>query len=245
MTDVSSILAASAILFAAAFIRSALGFGEALIAVPLLSLLMPVEVAAPVAVLSSIAVALIAVVQDWRQIHLSSAVWLLLPTFVGIPIGLIALKSMPEAIVKAALGAIIVAFSIFMLRNHRRYELKTDRSAWIFGFFAGVLGGSYGMNGPPLVVFGSLRRWTPQHFRATLQAYFLVASAAGMAGYRIAGLWSARVNEVFLWSLPAAIVAVFLGRSVNRRLDPGRFILAVYYCLAAIGTLLLVQAFLH
>ncbi len=39
------------------------------------------------------------------------------------------------------------------------------------------------MNGPPLVVYGGMRRWSPQHFRATLQGYFLPASVIGMAGY--------------------------------------------------------------
>jgi hypothetical protein len=44
------------------------------------------------------------------------------------------------------------------------------------------------MNGPPLVIYGSMRRWSPQHFRATLQGYFLPASIIGMSGYRLAGL---------------------------------------------------------
>ncbi len=61
------------ILFAATIVRSAFGFGEALIAVPLLAFVMPVEVAAPTAVLVSITVALVIVIQDWRWIHLSSA----------------------------------------------------------------------------------------------------------------------------------------------------------------------------
>jgi uncharacterized membrane protein YfcA len=76
------------VLFLATLIRSTLGFGEALVAVPLLALVVPVEVAAPVAVLVSITVAFIVVVQDWRRIHVRSAVWLVLPTMLGIPLGL-------------------------------------------------------------------------------------------------------------------------------------------------------------
>jgi uncharacterized membrane protein YfcA len=53
-----------AIIFVATLIRSTFGFGEALVAVPLLALLMPVEVAAPLAVLLSITVAAVAIVQD-------------------------------------------------------------------------------------------------------------------------------------------------------------------------------------
>src|SRR5579884_137952 len=91
--------AVPAILFFATVVRSALGFGEALIAVPLLSLLIPVEVAAPVAVLVSVTVAAIAVAQDWKHIHLRSAGWLILSTIAGIPVGLMLLKIAPEPVV--------------------------------------------------------------------------------------------------------------------------------------------------
>jgi len=39
------------VLFAATLVRAALGFGEALVAVPLLALIIPIQAAAPVAVL--------------------------------------------------------------------------------------------------------------------------------------------------------------------------------------------------
>jgi uncharacterized membrane protein YfcA len=46
-----------AVFFVATLVRSAFGFGEALIAVPLLAFVLPVGIAAPVAVLVSITVA--------------------------------------------------------------------------------------------------------------------------------------------------------------------------------------------
>src|SRR5438270_5657871 len=93
------------ILFLATFIRSAFGFGEALVAVPLLALVLPVEVAAPVAVLVSITVALIVVVQDWRKVHVRSASWLVVPTMLGIPLGLLLLRAVAEPVVKGVLAA--------------------------------------------------------------------------------------------------------------------------------------------
>ena len=62
-----------AVLFLATLIRSAFGFGEALVAVPLLALLIPVEVAAPVAALVSITVAAVVVVQEIAVSALSVA----------------------------------------------------------------------------------------------------------------------------------------------------------------------------
>ena len=66
------------VIFAATLIRSAFGFGEALVAVPLLALRMPVTVAAPLAVLASVVVAGVIVVQDWRKIEVRSAAGLVI-----------------------------------------------------------------------------------------------------------------------------------------------------------------------
>ncbi len=228
----------------ATLIRSAFGFGEALVAVPLLAFCLPLQVAAPLAVLVSISIAAIVVAQDWRHIHMRSAGWLLFATALGIPLGLYMLTRSPERLVKAGLGAMILLFSAYSLAGRMRFRLHQDSRAWLLacGFCSGILGGAYGMNGPPLVLYGSLRRWPPQRFRATLQAYFLPASLLGMFGYWATGLWTPVVTRDYLVSLPVMIPAVFLGRAINHRLPHAAFSRYVYFGLAAIGISLLVQA---
>ena len=232
------------VVFVATLIRSTFGFGEALVAVPLLAFCIPLEVAAPLAVLVSITVAGIVVVQDWSEIHLRSTGWLVLSTLFGIPLGLLLLTSSHHRVVKATLGAIIIAFSIYSLVGRAPLELKHDSRALLLvsGFCAGVLGGAYGMNGPPLVVYGAMRRWSPQHFRATLQGYFLPASIIGMGGYWLAGLWTPLVTRYYLLSLPVTLLGVLLGRMINHRLHGERFLKYIYAGLAGIGALLLAQA---
>jgi len=231
----------------ATLVRSAFGFGEALVAVPLLAFCLPLRVAAPLAVLVSITIAAIVVVQDWRHIHLRSAGWLVLSTLLGIPLGLLLLTRSPEFMVKAALGILILLFALFCLTGSLRFRLHHESRPWLLtcGFFAGILGGAYGMNGPPLVIYGSLRQWTAQHFRATLQAYFLPASVLGMCGYLSAGLWTPVVTHDYLLSLPVTIPAVFLGRAINHRLSAAAFSRYIYLGLAAIGAALLAQSFFH
>jgi uncharacterized protein len=231
------------VLFLATLIRSAFGFGEALVAVPLLALVMPIELAAPLAALVSITVAGIVVAQDWRKIHVRSAGWLVLSSVLGIPLGLLLLKTVAEPIVKAILAIVIICFSLYSLVTRSRYELKNDRLAWLFGFSAGVLGGAYGMNGPPLVVYGSLRRWSPARFRATLQGYFLPASLMVMCGFWIAGLWTPAVSGYYLLSLAPVLAAIFLGRVINHRLDASRFRVYILIVLVMVGSVLLVEAF--
>jgi len=230
------------IIFVATVIRSAFGFGEALIAVPMLALMIPVEVAAPLAVLVSITVAGVILVQDWRKIHFRSAGWLLLSTMLGIPLGLWLLSAAAEGVVKAMLALVLLPFAVYCLISRTPIELKDDRHAWLFGFAAGILGGAYGMNGPPLVVYGSLRRWSPEFFRATLQGYFLPASLVGMAGYWLTGMWTPAVTKLYLLSLPVILVAIVIGRIIHRRMTDNRFLSYVHVGLIIVGTMLLAQS---
>lgn len=232
-----------AILFVAAFIRSAFGFGEALVAVPLLAFIIPVEVAAPIAVLVSITVSTVVVAQDWRHIHVRSAGWLFVSTLAGVPLGLWLLSAAPGAVVKAVLATVIMVFSAYMLFNRRPVVLKTDKLASLFGFLAGILGGAYGMNGPPLVAYGTLRRWSPQHFRATLQGYFLPASMVIMTGYWLAGFWTQDVTRYYLLSLPLIVAAIVAGRMANRRLSGRIFVIFVHCGLIMAGAALLWQSY--
>jgi len=228
----------------AVFIRSAFGFGEGLIAVPLLAFSIPIEIAAPLVALLSITVAAIVVLQDWRKIHVRTTGWLLAPTFLGIPLGIALLTCAHQQLVKAALAIVIVAFSAYCLLGKRPPELRTDSRAWLLacGFVAGLLGGAYGMNGPPLVIYGAMRRWSPQHFRATLQGYFLPASVATMAGYWFAGLWVPAVTHYYAISLCVALPSIFLGRVANHRIRGDAFLKYIHGGLLCVGVLLLVQA---
>ncbi len=230
------------VLFLATLIRSAFGFGEALVAVPLLVLIIPVDIAVPVAVLVSVTVAGLILLQDWRHVHMGSAGRLIVSTLFGIPFGLLLLVTVPGPVVKAILGVVIITFALYCLFLRGQFALEDDRHAWIFGFGAGVLGGAYGMNGPPLVAYGALRRWSPERFRATLQGYFLPASFVSMAGYWLAGLWVPAVTRYYLLSLPVVLAATLLGRVLNRRMDGRRFLLYLHIGLVVIGGMLLAQS---
>lgn len=232
------------IILMATLIRSAFGFGEALIAVPLLAFFLPLHVAAPLAVLVSITIAAIVVIQDWNHIHLLSAGWLLLASLFGIPLGLLLLKSSHQEAVKILLATIIIGFAAYALAGRAPVQSERDHKGWLMvcGFAAGILGGAYGMNGPPLAIYGSMRGWTAQQFRATLQGYFLPASLIGMAGYWLTGLWTSDVTHYYVLSFPVVLVGTFAGREINRRMHGEAFSKYIYCGLIVIGILLLEQA---
>ena len=233
-----------AIVFIASLVRSTFGFGESLIAVPLLILFMPIEIAVPLSVLISIFIAAIIVVQDRKEIHFESAKWLIIFAALGIPIGLYLLIYGNENVTKALLGLLIILYAAYSLISKNTFKLKIDNKIWLFacGFLSGILGGAYGLNGPPLVIYGNLRGWTAKNFRATLQAYFLPASIIGMFGYWYKDLWDWKVTYYFLISIPVIVPAIFLGRYFNNQLKDSTFLKYIYVGLIFVGALLLSQS---
>jgi hypothetical protein len=233
--------------FAATLIRSTFGFGESLVAVPLFSIFMPISIAVPLSVLISVLVALVVVVQDHQQIHFNSARWLIIFAIPGIPVGLLILTYGNELWVKTGLGLLIVLYALYSLFGNNTFRLQTDNKWWLFicGFLSGVLGGAYGVNGPPLVLYGNMRKWNAKQFRATLQAYFLPASFIGLLGYLFKGLITPEVLKYFMISLPAVIPAIFLGRYFNHRLKAESFFKYVYAGLLLIGAFLVVFCVLN
>jgi len=227
----------------ATLVRSAFGFGEALIAVPLLAFWIPLREAAPLALLFSLTVASVVVVHDWKKIHFSSATGLVLASLPGLPIGMLLLTKGHPALVKPILGVLIIAFCLWSLTARRAPDVHAGgwRLLAACGFCAGILGGAYAMNGPPLIVYGALRRWPPQQFRATLQAYFLPAGLVVSLGYWLSGLWVPQVFHLYFVSLIGLVPAVVLGTFINRRLHGGVFLKFVYVGLIVIGGILVVQ----
>lgn len=228
--------------FFASLFRSTLGFGESLIAVPLFLLFLPLEVAVPLSVLLSIIIALIIVIQDHKEIHFQSAKWLVIYAIIGIPIGLLILIYGNETFVKTALGFLIILYSLYSLFSKKTEVWKQENSKlWLFicGFLSGVFGGAYGLNGPPLVVYGKLQNWSAKHFRATLQAYFLPASLIGAIGYYSKGLITTEVSQYFIYSLTTTIPAIFLGRYLNHKIKGNSFYKYAYWSLIVIGLILI------
>jgi uncharacterized membrane protein YfcA len=144
-------------------------------------------------------VAGVVVLQDWRRIEFGSAGGLILASLFGIPLGVLLLAKTNDHVVKLILTVVIAAFSLYSLTIGRVRRLHQDHAGWLVacGFLAGILGGAYGMNGPPVAVYGALRRWSPQQFRATRQGYFLPASVVGLAGYFSSGSGTPPLPAIF------------------------------------------------
>jgi len=230
------------VLFVAAFIRSALGFGDAVVAMPLLAMALGLRTATPLVAFVGPTISLLILARDWRRVEFRTAGRLIAATLLGIPVGIYGLARLPEAPLKIALGSIILLYGLFGLaRPGTRLERERAAFPWIVGWSAGVLGGAYNTNGPPIVAYGMLRGWPPESFRATLQGYFLPTGLAILAGHGLAGLWTGTVLRSYLYSLPAIVLGVLLGGLLNKKLTHAVFAKLVYASLAVMGAVLLLR----
>lgn len=230
------------IIFVSTFTRSTVGFGDAMIAMPLLSMTVGIDIATPLVGLIAVTISIMILIKQWQKVHLKSVSMLVISTLLGIPIGIVFLKERAyDDMMKLILAIVIIVFSLYKLLKPKLFVLENDRFACIFGLFAGILGGAYNTNGPPIVVYGSLRRWNSTRFRATLQGYFLPTGAMIALGHGAGGLWTQHVLASYLACLPVVFVAIVLGGRINVKIPDGRFDNCVHVCLIIIGIILLIN----
>ncbi len=229
------------ILFCSSLIRSTFGFGDALIAMPLLAFFLELRVATPLVALIAFTLGILILLGNFRHIEIRCAWRLILSSAFGIPIGLLLLKGSFENLLKIVLAILIMAFALYQLFQPRLPRIR-ERNAFWFGFIAGILGGAYNTNGPPVIVYGTLRRWTPQSFRATLQGYFVTTSLFILMGHALGGLWTAEVLQIYLLAIPILLLALFGGRHIHQRIPAAKFNRYIYGLLICIGLALLIQS---
>jgi uncharacterized membrane protein YfcA len=207
---------------------------------PLLTLVLGLPTATPLVALVMLATICGLLWGTRRDIDLRAAWQLVLWSALGMPLGLLLVREAPERAVRGLLGIVLVGFSLYNLARPRLPTLRGG--AWLvpFGLAAGILGGAYNTNGPPVVLYGALRHWPAHRFRATLQGYFLPAALLICAGHAAAGLWSLEIFRLFALALPAVGLAIVLGIRLSRRIPAERFGRVLYASLVALGLLLLV-----
>jgi uncharacterized membrane protein YfcA len=239
------ILIAVPLVFMASLVQTTIGFGASLIAIPVLTLCVGAERGTPLMAPVSVIISTIVMANEGRHVRFKDTLHFLISTIIGLPVGLWLLKSPHQDLLQILLGVTVAGFALYKLLHPHLIQLKSDRLLYPFGILAGILGGAFTINGPPLVIYGNLRGWTPRQFRATLQGYFLITAFIISAGHGLSGLWSRELALVFACCLPGMIIAAFLGVRLSRKLPAGKFDKLVFCFLLLTGVVLIAKPFLN
>lgn len=236
----SVLLVACVILFVASLTKATLGFGEALVAIPLLTLTVGLQVATAVMALIGFVISGMLLAKGWREVDFRVTWRLTLTAMLGVPLGVWGLKSLPGAWMTGALGVLLILIGLYNLTQPTLKPLTNEKWTYLFGFVAGLFGGAYTMSGPVVIVYGTARRWSAEQFRSTLQSYFFPLNIMIIFNHARSGLWTTDVWWLFALSFPVMLLTFWLGNRISDHLRQETFERLVYMSLVVLGVLLLV-----
>ncbi len=229
------------VIFVAVIIRAIFGFGDVLVSVPILTLIIGPREAVPLMGLVGATNALFILLRERRGVHWRPVRYLLMASVVGIPLGAWALAVLPERWIAVALGLVLVGYCAWALLGQRVVRLHSPRWAWPFGFGAGLMGGAVAATGPPIVVYSTTQGWSPTEMRATMQGFFLPNGVFIMVSHLVGGLWTPWVLATYLMTLPLIAIALPLGWRISGSISAPRFEQLTQLVLLGTGVLLLVS----
>lgn len=215
------IAAVAAVVMFAAGVQALSGFGFALLAVPLLSLLIVPQQAVVTATGISLATTAVA---SWRGRHSADqqlATRLILSSLAGAPVGLFVIAHAPDGLLRAVLGVVVLGATVALARGWVVRETRLVDGA--MGFVSGVLSTSLSTNGPPLVFLMQSREMSPDRFRSTINQVFVVANVVALVLFAATGLVDGSAVTGIVAALPAAFVGVVAGTWMRPRVSVERF----------------------
>lgn len=242
-----------AVVLLAAFVRATWGFGDAMVAIPLLSLIVSMRTASPMLALVNVTLALLLLRERPGLLEKAVIARLLLGALAGIPLGLYVLTDLPEAWARRGLGTLLIVMAVAMLVHQRRAKRVAPPAPRApvqglagvaldlgFGALVGACSAAFDISGPILLLHAGLRGWSPEQLRMNLQAVFLPLGLLTMGGHALAGLWTREVLLLAACCLPIALLALALAARTRERLSGERGTLALHLLILALGLLLVI-----
>lgn len=216
------------------------GFGLALVAVPLLSLVFGPVPAVLATTLVGMVLTAQASVRERAHVDGRVARRLVLTGLLGVPVGYLVLTTVPGRPLQVVI-AVVLLLLVAVLASGLRLS-SGPGSQRVAGVTSGVLLSATGMNGPPLVVVLSALRLPPRRFRATLQVVFCVQDTAAVALFLVTGTLGPEVWAVAGAGILGVPLGWWLGDRLFGVLPPERFRQVVLGGLAALAVTSVVSA---
>lgn len=234
------------IIFIAFLVRATFGFGDALIAMPLLVLLIGIQTAAPLMALLAFVIAFLIYFKNRKSVRIKITLKLVVTGIMGVPLGLIYLAKVDQWVINMGLGVILVLFATFkLMKLNFRVDAKAHNIlVYPVGLLSGMLGAAYNTNGPPVIMLLSSQNWKAMDFRSTLQSYFFFTGIGVVAGHFAWGNVTKDVLIYFLAALPIIFITFFLGEKWFAKIRNERFYSWVYFVLLLLGVSLILKVLL-
>ena len=177
------ILVFALIIMATYFIEGLIGFGGTIMALPLASMVVPLNTTVHVLTIIVLFASLFITIKDYRYIAKAEFIKIARLMIIGLPIGMILFKVLPERPLKITLGIFMILVGIKGIYNLKSSNKQKQKSEDILVptkikktienltlFLGGIVHGAFTCGGPFVVVYATKNIKDKFSFRATLCA---------------------------------------------------------------------------
>ena len=204
----------------ASFTQGITGFGFALIAVPLLSLFIPeLRNITPIIVIYSLLTNIVIMYKSRNYIVFKKIIPLIIFGIIATPFGTYLLLYVEVNTLKIIIGLIITITSFAMFKNFKIKIKNESISYGIVGLLSGLLNGSTGLSGPPIVLFLTNQNTDKDAFRANLSFYGIATNTFAIILFIVEGIVNTSVLNFTILYLPALIIGVFAGIKISTKIN--------------------------
>ncbi|MCL1091717.1 sulfite exporter TauE/SafE family protein [Shewanella profunda] len=214
MIDPQTLALASVIVFLGALTQSLIGFGLAVVATPLLYIVDPQLVPAPV-IAMGFSIALLTLVRERGHLEFNGLQYALIGRVPGGFIGASLLLFAPQPILGLSIAAIV---AIAVILSLYKFSLPVNKKT-LFG--AGIISGIFGniaaIGGPPMAILLSGK--DASQFRAALSAFFIFSSMIALSILAVTGLLEVKHLWLSLMLLPSVILGYLVAGKLVGRVD--------------------------
>jgi len=240
--EVSSIVIAIFLLsIGASFVQRTTGFGFGIFIMTMLPYFMPTYGEATT--LSGILAITTSAVIAWRlRRHVTwQRMWPILLTFMVVStIAIFVLTRIEDHILKQILGVALIVISIYFAMFSQKIKLPTTKPVQVgVGTLSGLMGGFFGMQGPPAVLYFIQSEPTKEHYMAMVQTYFLIGNMMMTLVRAYNGFFTTTVLTDYCFGLGGVIIGTTLGAYAFKRIPNRAFRYVVYAYIGVSGVIIL------
>jgi hypothetical protein len=215
MWGLDLVIAATTVL-AAGLIRGFSGFGSSLVNAPMLSLLWGPTVGVPIAALVEFVPAVQLTpraipIAQWRTILIMGV-----PALILVPIGMWLLITLPNEMIRRFVAAVVLGLVAVMWSGWRYRGKRTVALSLGVGALSGLLSGTTGVGGPPVILYLMSGADDAAVIRANMIGFFTIVVIGMAVTFAFGGLFGPQV----LWRTVLLAVPFIVGIFAGARLFP-------------------------
>jgi len=236
---------AALMVFTAFTVRGMSGFGAGMVGIPLLAFVMPVHTAVPMFSILVLTLFIIISIRDWNAVVRDELRRLILPTLLGVAIGIVLLQQLDNRVLLKLLGGLLITYASYATAV-QIFGLPQLNCSQRWAFPVGLVGAIVdtvfsGGGGTLVVVYLHMRGVERQPFRATVAVVWLVEMVARMVGYGAAGYYTVETLLLCLLLLPIMWAGTRAGERIGNRISQETFSKVLSGLLALTGVMLILK----